>query len=217
MNRLTFYDHIGAPLFRGRPSTGQTKGIDGILDFWIEHHASGDIRWLAYILATAHHETGASMQPVPEVGLGRGRPYGEPDAITGQTYYGRGLVQLTWKYNYAVQTRRLGVDLVSNPNLALSGPVATAILIEGMIDGVFTGDALGDHFNAKLNDPVGARRIVNRQDQALKIAGYHAQYLTALGGAAPVTPPPLAEVRTADSLNQQQLDRLVNAGTVANA
>ncbi|MBE3951934.1 hypothetical protein HJ144_09510 [Vibrio parahaemolyticus] len=62
------------------------------------------------------------MQPVEEYGKGVGHEYGIPDPITGQTYYGRGDVQVTWKYNYERLSRLLfniytleqGVDLNSH-------------------------------------------------------------------------------------------------------
>ncbi|TOE35570.1 hypothetical protein CGJ43_25525, partial [Vibrio parahaemolyticus] len=58
------------------------------------------LQYLAYVLATTYHETGHTMKPIEEWGKGQGRPYGEPDPETGQTYYGRGYVQLTWLANY---------------------------------------------------------------------------------------------------------------------
>ena len=71
----------------------------------------------AYILATAKHETANRLVPVREGmvnfdkaarriakrmwGLKITRlPYYKPDKITGQVYYGRGFVQLTWAENY---------------------------------------------------------------------------------------------------------------------
>src|SRR5271156_4227917 len=62
---------------------------------------SSDPRWLAYALATIMWEADRTFQPIPENGRGKGHSYGIPDPITGQTYYGRGYVQLTWKANYA--------------------------------------------------------------------------------------------------------------------
>ncbi len=58
------------------------------------------LSYLAYTLATVYHETAYQMQPVEEYGKGAGHEYGIPDPITGKAYYGRGDVQVTWKYNY---------------------------------------------------------------------------------------------------------------------
>lgn len=43
-------------------------------------------------------------------------------------YYGRGYVQLTWKYNYEAATRALGENLIDNPDLALQSDTAAKIL-----------------------------------------------------------------------------------------
>src|ERR1700722_20630129 len=87
------------------------------------------------------------MQPIEEYGKGRGMPYGKPDPTTGQVYYGRGFVQLTWERNYKTMTDLLGVDFVNHPDLALELDNATNIMFIGMIKGLFTGKSLGDYFN----------------------------------------------------------------------
>lgn len=142
-----------------------------------------DLRWLSYILATAWHE--ARFRPVREVGRGKGRKYGKPDPRTGQTYYGRGLVQLTWYDNYLKFQKTLGIPLVNNPDLALEPATSVAILIEGMTTGInakdaFTGFQLEDCFNNKTDDPIKARRIINGTDKAKTIAGYHYSILRVL-------------------------------------
>ena len=67
---------------------------------------------------------------------------------------------------------RLGVDLVGNPELALETDIAARIIVEGMIDGSFTGKKLSDYFNPTTDNWKQARRIVNRLDKAELIAGY---------------------------------------------
>ncbi|KAG2242701.1 hypothetical protein Bca52824_095460 [Brassica carinata] len=42
---------------------------------------------------------------------------------TGQSYYGRGPIMLSWNYNYGPCGRDLGLDLLDNPALASSDPV----------------------------------------------------------------------------------------------
>lgn len=51
---------FGKPLIRP-----QQEGIEAIVSEW-EERTLTDLRWLAYILATAFHETGKKMQPVEE-------------------------------------------------------------------------------------------------------------------------------------------------------
>ena len=192
VNRFSFFTRI-RPLFDGTIAQSQVDGMTAILDAW-EAWVSGNadiapnIRWLAYALATAFHETARTMQPISEYGSGVGRDYGTPDLVTHQVYYGRGLIQLTWKANYQVQSARLGEDLVGQPDLALRPDLAANIMLHGMAAGSFTGRRLGQFFGANPahDDPVGARRIINGTDQATPIASYHRLFLTAV--APPATP-----------------------------
>jgi putative chitinase len=171
INRKFFFDYIRPALFGGKLKQSQVNGMTVILDQW-EASRNTDDRRLAYILATAYHETGKAMQPVPEVGKGRGKKYGKPHPLTGKVYYGRGHVQLTWFENYERMGRKLGIDLVHNPDLALDTEVSAKILFLGMMEGLFTGKKLGDYFSADKEDWVNARRIVNGTDRAKDIAEY---------------------------------------------
>lgn len=158
------------------------KEVDGINALLSEMEGLGwpDKRWWAYVLATAWHETAGTMQPIPEYGRGRNKPYGLPDAATGEVYYGRGFVQLTWRENYERLGRRLGLKLLEDPAIALDPRHAAAIMCVGMAEGLFTGKALGDYFDADTDDPINARRIVNGTDKAKLIAGYHEKALRAM-------------------------------------
>ncbi|WP_409526887.1 hypothetical protein [Rhizobium sp. G21] len=87
MDRSKLFDTVRDPLFGGRFAQPQVDGIDAILDAWDEQGLS-DARWLAYMLATAYHETGRRMEPVEEnlnysaVGLRKTFPkYFPTDAI----------------------------------------------------------------------------------------------------------------------------------------
>jgi putative chitinase len=64
MDRATFYASIRPSLFRGVLGSTQVKGIEAILDASGVYIIPAD--QLAYVLATAHHETGERMQPVEE-------------------------------------------------------------------------------------------------------------------------------------------------------
>jgi hypothetical protein len=163
IDRKEFYAQIRAPLVRGGLSQPQVDGFEAILDEW-EKRDLHDLRRLAYIMATAWHETAYTMQPIEEYGKGKGRAY-------APTYYGRGFVQITWERNYARLSDVIGVDLVTHPEKALEMGNAIQILFEGMIDGLFTGKKLSDYFG-KHADWRGARAIVNGKDRAADIASY---------------------------------------------
>jgi putative chitinase len=139
---------------------------------------------LAYILATVYHETDRKMQPLEEYGRGRGQPYGKPDPITGNIYYGRGLIQLTWKKYYAQMGDILSIDLVNHPELAMELPVSAAVLVEAMMRGIF-GHKVTDYINSEHVDWINARKTINGLDQANAIAGFAQRFFNALQGASP--------------------------------
>ncbi len=82
-----------------------------------------------------------------------------------RAYYGRGLVQLTWWYNYASAgvLLGLGLDLLFNPERMLEFDVSYAILIAGMIDGksFAGGQSCAKYFTDAMTDYTNARYIVN--------------------------------------------------------
>lgn len=146
---------------------------------------------LSYILATAYHEVGEDMRPVREgfketdresreyvARLHRigfiSQNYALPDPETGQSYYGRGFVQLTHKYNYlrAGQMLGLGDYFVWNPDDVMKIENAARILVLGMTKGIFTGKKLFTYIDAEHKDFVNARRIINGTDRAQLVAGY---------------------------------------------
>ena len=181
MNRETFYKQVRAQLFSGRLAQGQVDGMEAILNEW-EARDLKDSRYLAYMLATAFHETAFTMQPIEEYGKGRKYSYGLPDKITGKTYFGRGFVQLTWKRNYESMGDILNVDLVNNPEQALDLKTATQVLFEGMLRGTFTPPKyykLADFFT-EHSDWYNARKIINGLDRAEQIAGYGRRFYFAL-------------------------------------
>jgi len=204
-DRRKFFDAI-RPLF-GSISPSQVAGLTYLLSAWEGQYPSGSLKFLAYCLATAFHETGRTMLPIKERGNGDG-----PDAdkwddylekydtgrlakVLGNTpeadgdgvrYAGKGYVQITGLTNYARATRRLkelfGIeaDLVSNPDLALDPKIAALCLYVGATEGWFTGKKLADYFGGDKAAPVAARRIINGTDEAVKIAGYYDSFVKAL-------------------------------------
>lgn len=170
IDRKTFFDHVRLSLFGGFLSGSQVTGLSNILSE-AERRGPCDLRYLAYRLATVLHETGKAMIPVREAG---GEAY-----LKSKPYYpwvGMGLVQVTWDYN----GKKFGA---SKPEDLMGWPVALRALFDGMDEGVFTGRKLSTYFNESMDDPIGARHIINGSDKAALIAGYHAQFLAALKAA----------------------------------
>lgn len=178
MDRAIFYKTVRENPFPGKLASPQVAGMEAILNEW-DKRALEDTRWLAYILATAYHETAFTMQPIEEYGKGRKYTYGAPDPETGQTYYGRGFVQLTWKRNYQQLGGLLKVDLAHKPELALDLVVATQITFEGMIGGLFTGKKLAHYFRED-SDWYNARKIINGLDKAEQIGRYGRMFWCAI-------------------------------------
>lgn len=145
---------------------------------------------LAYVLATAYHETAFTMKPVRETKASTDAkakeiltkawkagklPWVKSD-YWSSSYFGRGYVQLTHEANYQRAGQELGVNLVANPSLALDPYIASKVLVVGMLEGWFTGKKLADYITLKASDFITARRIVNGTDKASDIAGYASQY-----------------------------------------
>ena len=80
-------------------------------------------------MATIEHETAGTYRPIAEYG-GVRRPYAP--------YYGRGYVQLTWKYNYEKYGKILHEDFVDYPNKVMQPDISLYIVVNGMKNGVFT-------------------------------------------------------------------------------
>jgi hypothetical protein len=200
-NRTLYFDSVRASLFQGALSQQQVDGQNAILS-QLEDENTGtpidDLRWAAYMLATTFHETARTMWPIEEYGKGSGKSYGKKDPQTGQTYYGRGFVQLTWRENYHNATVELSLtgdrDLEYHASMALDLAIASQIMFRGMSEGWFTNKKLGQYFNDTKDDPVNARAIINNDvsKNGQMVAGYHKKFLTALKISA-IEEPSIAE------------------------
>ncbi|MFN3720834.1 MAG: glycoside hydrolase family 19 protein [Rhizobium rhizophilum] len=188
IDRRIVFAGLRNAVFGGRLSQGQVDGMEALLTRF-SARGWADPRWLAYMLATAHHETGGTMQAVRETFAGTDdeavsrlerawragklptvrTPYWRRDEA-GRSYYGRGLVQITHRENYEKMSRVTALDLVQEPDLALRLDVAATILVVGMTEGLFSGARLSDFFAGTKADWTGARKIVNGADRARKIA-----------------------------------------------
>jgi hypothetical protein len=210
MQRDLFFIKV-RPLFGGSLQQHQVDGLTLMLDY-AERHAT-PIFHLAYILATAFHETAATMQPVRETlassddqaiavldrSFAKGQlgnvntPYWRKDR-SGKSWLGRGYVQLTHERNYRKLSGVTGVDLVADPAKAMVPETAVVILFVGMELGAFTGQSLGDFISpdGSWKNYKAARAIVNGKDRAMTIADYASKFEAALFAAlyrAVIIPP----------------------------
>lgn len=141
---------------------------------------------LAYILATAYHETAHTMRPVRETlatsdkqaiarldaAYAKGQLKWVKTPYWRDGWFGRGYVQITHKDNYD----KMGVT----KQTALQRDEATRVLLDGMLEGKFTGHRLDKYVTLKKSDFVGARRVVNGSDRAKDIADLAREYDAAL-------------------------------------
>jgi len=175
LNRAAFYDHIRSKL--GRLSPLQVQGFETALDA-----LDGlPLAWQACGLATAWWETNKTMQPVREA-------YRTSEAWRKKNlrywpHYGRGLVQLTWLYNYEKadeECAKAGLikagELVANLDLAMRPDIAAFIMRKGMVEGWFTGKSFSTYLpasgTATRTQYINSRRIINGLDKADLIEDY---------------------------------------------
>jgi putative chitinase len=198
-----FFDNVRDSLFAGSMGQLQVEGMDAILSGWEKHLDDRDPRFLAYMLATAYHETSQEMQPIEEYGKGEGHDYGEPDPETGECYYGRGFVQLTHRGNYARADMEGGWQdddsCEWHPDNALDLHKAGRIMWFGMSEGWFRSDSKGPqtldrYFSNTHDDAFEAREIINGDKKTVPswsngvsignlVKGYHEDFLAALHAA----------------------------------
>lgn len=172
-------------LFYGSLPPFQEEPIELLIDVCLENDVT-DIKQIAYVLATAYHESNR-FKAKEEYGKGSGRLYGNPVPVWSSkrtSYHGRGWVQLTWLGNYGQFTAKLSrilnkdIDLIGKPEIILQDDKINAMItVIGMKDGLFTGKSLNDYIG---DDYINARRIVNGTDKAQLIANYALKFEEAL-------------------------------------
>jgi hypothetical protein len=174
INRQKLFDEARASMF-GVIDQSQVDGINAVIDEWEQLTNLTDTRQLAYILGTIRHETAGTMQPVTEHG---GEKYLRSKSY--YPYYGRDLVQTTWKPNYQRVKDFTGVDVVTHPELIGQMPLAAKVAIHFMTHGYYTGRKLSDYFNDHTEDWKNARRIINGLDRAELVASYAQKFYQGL-------------------------------------
>jgi putative chitinase len=185
MKRSEFFSAARESVFAGKLQQEQVDGLDAILD---EAEKRGTpLQHLAYILASAHHETGGKFQPVEEnliysakrltqvwpqrfPSIASAQPYANnPKGLANKVYGGRMGNNLSegWTYRGRGLIQITGKDnyarfgISTVPEKACQMPTAVMILFNGMTKGIFTGKKLADFITDKKADYYAARAIVN--------------------------------------------------------
>jgi putative chitinase len=193
-----FFDAIRPTICKGKITLSQVQGFQFLIEAYPLISRKPGLKELAYLLATAWHETGYTMLPIHEWGdadyfnrrydtrtdLGN-TPEKDGD---GALFAGRGYVQITGRANYRKATKRLrelglipaDVDFEKTPGLVMYPAYAVLILIIGSEEGWFTNKRLDQYFKPGFADPVNARRIINGTDKAETIAGHYHSIVAAL-------------------------------------
>lgn len=192
-----FFDTV-RPMFRGLKQH-QVEGCERIIEYGAERGMSR--LHLAYVLATTYHETAKWMQPIREGARRFGPSYSDasaqravasiyakgiirtnyalPTGPYNKSYYGRGLVQITWYDNY----KKFGI--AQDPDKALEWPIALRIMFDGMEKGMFTGKKLS--MIKSTDDFYEARAIVNgdKHKNGAQIAREAVVFYNALANYSP--------------------------------
>jgi hypothetical protein len=187
---VKFFAAVKAPsLFTAALKPDQKAGLEAILA--AAAAAKWPLSFAAYALATAFHETAATMQPVREA-FWLSEAWRKSHLTKYYPFYGRGYVQLTWRKNYerADKELKLGGKLVANLDLAMKADVAAPIMVKGMEQGWFCASKDGLRHDlarhvaksgpSTLAQYQSARRIINGVDKANKIAGEAIAFQAAL-------------------------------------
>lgn len=180
-----------------RPAAKFAESLRKILFFIKNDPTITNVRQAAYLLGTAFAESGYSLQRwEADYACGsQGVPYGESgpcqaaisyyrsasgskvDYFTlgrdpkGLPYFGRGLIQLTGKQNYAEYGKNVGIDLVNNPDLALKEDISYKIAVAYMSRRTFKHVLAGNL--------TSARRSVNGGVNGLaEVNGAYASWLS---------------------------------------
>ena len=140
-----------------RFNAGQRATIMKTLEL-METEGIRDRRMQGYILGTMFRETSGTLRPIRE---GKSNHLYFLAGENGHAYYGRGYIQLTGIENYRKVGQKLGIDLVTHPEMALDRDIALKIAVRGMAEGWFTRHRLSEYFTDHSSQWYQARATVN--------------------------------------------------------
>ncbi len=187
INYKNFFLKLNHGLIDDSLSILQRKRIRLIIRFWMNKYPNSDLRCLAYILATADFETDRSFRPIEEKSKGKGERYGMMEKLNGtgysspiQLFYRRGIIPLIWYDNYKHIANRLKVDILNQPQLVLDQDISIQILVDGMMQGWFTGQKLEDYFSTYKNNWSEARSVLKKSEKSELLKSLGLSYFIAL-------------------------------------
>jgi hypothetical protein len=126
-----------ANIARYLPYLEAALGVKALVDHTMVVGALGTIRaetegFVPIAEFQSKFNTPSGGQPFSSYDLRRDIGNSKPG--DGMRYRGRGFIQLTGKSNYATYGERIGIDLVTNPDLANTPEVAAVVLAEFLAD-----------------------------------------------------------------------------------
>lgn len=186
VDRAFFSQCFSKDIVKRKLSMDQVDSINAFLDDWDVRTSATDLRWLAYIIVTAWHNSrlsplregaGSHEKAVKaarwafEKGLVK-HPYHLPDPVTGKVYYGRGFAMLTWAANYKQIGQALGYGdkLYLDPDLLLQPKIAATVLASAMIGGTMATETKPEYTDGGASRPANLQLYFNDQREDWKRA-----------------------------------------------
>lgn len=181
---MLYLDWTKLKLVLSRPVTdAQVVGFNSLISEL--NNAEASLYEATYIVATALFSTNNKLTPTIEdefpdfytdmydiegTRKTTALRLGNTEKGDGEKYKQRGFVPLLGKNNYKAFEDFLDIPLVTSPELLEEVETASKVLVEGMLQGLFTGLYLSKYINSRNKDYINARRVVDGVESAKKIA-----------------------------------------------
>lgn len=211
MNMKALFTYLRKAPFGGSLSTAQVRGVTAILEE-CQKQGVTNIAFIAYILATAFHETGGKMAGIVEnlryttaEGIRKTWPTRFKNAAAALPYVRQAVKLANYVYGGRMGNTKPGdgwlfrgrglaqitgytnyekFGIAKTPDKALEIETAARIIVTGMLRGTFTGKKLSDYLIAGNFNPTGARAIINGTDKAKLITTHYVSFVGALEKAS---------------------------------